>query len=74
MNLLEHYIVRIIEVEDVTESYNKFAKECIPGFDLKEPMLEVRLECDCYGRISIRKEIWKESEYKEILKQGYFLA
>ena len=29
---------------------------------------------DNYGHISTRKEIWKESEYKEILKQGYFLA
>ena len=41
---------------------------------MQEPMLAVTLECDCYGHISTRKEIWKESEYKEILKQGYFLA
>lgn len=74
MNLLEHSILRIIEVEDVTESYTEFAKECIPGFNLKEPMLAVTLECDCYGQISICKKLCKESEYKEILKQGCFLA
>ena len=74
MNLLEHYILRIISVNDITERYTEFMRGCIPGFDVKEPMLEVRLECECYGRISTRKEIWKESEYKEILKQGYFLA
>lgn len=64
MNLVEHYIRRIISATDISDRY----------YELKEPMYEVKLEYDCYGHIGECTEWWKKSYYIEVLEKGYFLA
>ena len=69
MNLLEHYIKEIHGVKDIT---NKFAEHA--GYEPGEPLLEVDLTYDCYGRIKRTTELFWKSNFERVKKQGYFLA
>ena len=46
MNLLEHYIIEIHSVTDITNKYTERT-----GKELKEPLLDVDLTYDCYGGV-----------------------
>lgn len=74
MNLVEHYIRRIISATDISDQYEKEMKKYDPNYELKEAMYEVKLEYDCYGHIDECTEWWKKSYYIEVLEKGYFLA
>ena len=74
MNLVEHYIRRIISATDISDQYEKEMKKYDPNYELKEAMYEVKLEYDCYGHIVECTEWWKKSYYIEVLEKGYFLA
>lgn len=74
MNLVEHYIRRIISATDISDRYEEEMKKYYPNYELKEPMYEVKLEYDCYGHIGECTEWWKKSYYIEVLEKGYFLA
>ena len=69
MNLLEHYIKEIHNVEDVSDKYEKAIRK-----KLKEPLYEVDVTVDCYGVVERMKKIMSKSDFEQAKKQGYFLA
>ena len=69
MNLLEHYIKEIHNVEDVSD---KFARAT--GRKPEEPLYEVDITADCYGVVERMKKIMSKSALEQAKKQGYFLA
>ena len=69
MNLLEHYIKEIHNVQDVSDKY----EEAI-GHKPKEPLYEVDITVDCYGVVERMKKIMSKSALEQAKKQGYFLA
>lgn len=68
MNLVEHYIEKVISIEDVTNKMSKIIK------DLDEPMYEIKMIVDCYGRVTTEEVIWRKSEYEKNMEIGYYLA
>ena len=69
MNLLEHYIKEIHNVEDVSDNYEKAIRH-----KPKEPLYEVDVTFDCYGVVERMKKIMSKSALEQAKKQGYFLA
>ena len=69
MNLLEHYIKEIHNVQDVSD---KFARAT--GHKPEEPLYEVDITADCYGVVERMKKIMIKSALEQAKKQGYFLA
>ena len=69
MNLLEHYIKEIHNVQDVSDNYEKAI-----GHKPKEPLYEVDITVDCYGVVERMKKIMSKSDLEQAKKQGYFLA
>ena len=69
MNLLEHYIKEIHNVQDISD---KFARET--GRKPKEPLYEVDVTVDCYGVVERTRKIMSKSALEQAKKQGYFLA
>ena len=69
MNLLEHYIKEIHNVEDVSDKFER-ATDCKP----KEPLYEVDVTIACYGVVERMRKIMSKSEFEQAKKQGYFLA
>lgn len=64
MNLVEHFIVTVHAVEDVTRK-------------MKEPserILAVDLTYNCYGRVERQVRHFRESEWNQAVERGYFLA
>lgn len=65
MNLIEHYITKIF--------YEKPFPT--PKFDEQNrKWVYVEFECNCYGRIACRRNIYPIDEWEEIKKKGYFLG
>ena len=69
MNLLEHYIKEIHNVQDVSDKYEKAIRK-----KPKEPLYEVDITVDCYGVVERMKKIMSKSALEQAKKQGYFLA
>ena len=69
MNLVEHYIRRIISATDISDRYEEGMKKYDPNYELKEPMYEVKLEYDCYGLFAA---IMQHHRVKIIPINGYF--
>ena len=69
MNLLEHYIKEIHNVQDVSDKYEKAI-----GHKPKEPLYEVDITVDCYGVVERMRRIMSKSDFEQAKKQGYFLA
>lgn len=69
MNLLEHYLVKEIAVEDVTEEY------CNELYLLAlEKYFKVTWLVDCCGIKEVVTHIWREATYKHFKEQGYYLG
>ena len=69
MNLLEHYIKEIHNVQDISDKYEKAIHH-----KPKEPLYEVDVTFDCYGVVERMKKIMSKSALEQAKKQGYFLA
>ena len=69
MNLLEHYIKEIHNVQDISDKYEKAIRH-----KPKEPLYEVDVTFDCYGVVERMKKIMSKSALEQAKKQGYFLA
>lgn len=69
MNLLEHYILEIHSVKDITSDIEKRV-----GHELEEPMLLVNLTCDCYGVKETTDVTFFESAFTEAKECGYYMA
>lgn len=69
MNLLEHYIIEIHSVKDIT---NEFTEHF--GYVPNEPLLEVDLTYDCYGVVERCKTTFWKSNFDRVKNEGYFMA
>lgn len=69
MNLLEHYIKEIHNVQDVSDKFERTT-----GHKPKEPLYEVDITVNCYGVVERKREIMSKSDFEQAKKQGYFLA
>lgn len=69
MNLVEHHIVKVHSVKDISDEFEQNV-----GFLPYEPLIEVDLTYNCYGRITrIPKQFFK-SDWEEAVENGYFMA
>lgn len=64
MNLVQHFIVEVHSVEDVTEKC-KFATE---------PMVEVDITVNCFGVIKRNKEVFGEYTWNAVKEKGWYLG
>lgn len=69
MNLLEHYIVEVHSVTDMTDDFEKHT-----GYRPDEPFLRVDLTYDCYGVIRRKEESFWKSSFEKAKEAGYYLA
>lgn len=74
MNLLEHYIEKIISVVDVTKEWEEYMKESDPNFVETDPMLEIKMIVNCYGSIQETKQWFHKTVWDKIQEQGYYMA
>lgn len=74
MNLLEHYIEKIISVVDVTKEWEKYMQEENPNFVETDPMLEIKVLINCMGVEEYRVLWYHKSEWDKIQEQGYYMA
>ena len=74
MNLIEHYINNVLSVKDITEEYTTRMKRFNEDFFIGEPIYEVEMDINCYGREEVVIEIWTKSEYEAHVQRGYYLA
>lgn len=74
MNLLEHYIEKIISVDDVTKEWEKYMQEENPNFVEIDPMLEIKVLINCMGVEKYRVLWYHKSEWDKIQEQGYYMA
>lgn len=69
---LQYKIQDILQVEDVTSKYEEGVRLLYPDYKAEEPWLQVTVKTTCYGKLDINKYIWKESEFQQYKKQGWF--
>ena len=69
MNLLEHYILEVFNVEDISNEFER-----ILGYPPKEPFLQVNMMIDCYGIKECVQKTFFKSKWEKAQKQGYYMA
>ena len=74
MNLLEHYIEKVISVVDVTKEWEDFIRKDTPNFVETDSMLEIKMLVNCYGNIKETTQCYHKSEWDKIQEQGYYVA
>ncbi len=63
MNLLEHYIIEVKNINVLQ----------MPEY-IKDDYIEVEVLCDCWGDKRIYKHVTTREYWEKELKQGYFMA
>ena len=63
MNLLEHYIIEVINITELQMQEH-----------IKEHYIEVEVFCDCYGDKRVYKHVTTRANWILEMRQGYFLA
>ena len=74
MNLLEHYIEKVISVNDVPKEWEKCMQEEDLNFVETDPMLQVAIIVNCYGQTTGTTKMFHKSEWDKIQEQGYYMA
>lgn len=74
MNLLEHYIKKVISVVDVTKKWEDYMRKDDHNFVENDPMLKVKMLVNCYGNIEETIKRLHKSEWDKIQEQGYYMA
>ena len=74
MNLLEHYIEKVISVDDVTKEWEKYMQKEDPNFVETDPMLQVEIIVNCYGQTTGTTKMFHKSEWDKIQEQGYYMT
>lgn len=69
MNLLEHYIKKIISEEDCTDDYERSI-----GRKPRFPCIKVVAEINCYGIEETVTNYWLQPDWEEAKKRGYYIA
>jgi hypothetical protein len=66
MNVLEHYILEVHNVEPYTAEWTSE----FPDRDF------ISVDCtdDCYGHIKRAKHVWDKKEWAKIQEQGYYMG
>lgn len=70
MNKLEHYIVEIYSIIDVTDNlkrYNAWRKA-------STPIYEVYMLVNCCGILSEVTEIFSNNQWEEVKRNGYYMG
>ena len=68
MNLLEHYIEKVLWVEDVTNNYHSLFST------IDEPIYKIKMVVNCYGCKTTEEVVWRKGLYEANIKRGYYLA
>ncbi len=68
MNLLEHYIKEVLEIEDITNKCPEFFKV------VNEPIYRIKMIVNCYGNKEIVENVWTKTHYESSIERGYYLA
>ena len=66
MNLLEHYIKKVIYIKPCKEEW------ALQYTDME--FFEVRFICECYGVVETKTKIWEKQEMEEYFDRGFFFA
>ena len=74
MNLLEHYIEKVISVNDVTKEWEKYMQKEDPNFVETDPMLKIKVLVNCTGVEEYNILWYHKSEWDKIQEQGYYMA
>ena len=74
MNLLEHYIEKVISVDDVTKEWEKHMQKEDPNYIELDPMLEIKVLVNCMGVEEYNILWYHKSEWDKIKEQGYYMA
>lgn len=74
MNLLEHYIEKVVSVEDVTKEWEEDIRKAEPNFIETDPMLQVRMIVNCCGNTRKSMKLFHKTEWEKIQEQGYYMA
>ena len=74
MNLLEHYIEKVISVVDVTKEWEKCMQEEDPNFVETDPYMKIKLLVDCMGIEQHKIIRCHKSQWEKIKEQGYYMA
>lgn len=69
MNLLEHNIVKVYSVDDIT----KEAEENL-GYTQREQRVRVIMRVDCYGQEEDAVKIFYKTEWEKVREQGNYMA
>ena len=69
MNLIEHYIIKVISVEDATKEWEEYMER-------KETDIVLRVEVfiDCFEHTEKAVNYFYKSEWGKIEEQGYYLS
>ena len=74
MNLLAHYIEKVISVKDVTKEWEKCMQEEDPNYIELDPMLKIKVLVNCMG-VEEYNILWHhKSGWDKIQEQGYYMA
>jgi hypothetical protein len=63
MNLLEHYIIEVKNINALQ----------MPDHT-KDKYIEVEVLCDCWGNKRVVKHITTKAAWEQAMRQGYFMA
>ena len=74
MNLIEHYIKEVLSVKDITEEYKEIIKVYYEDIVIDEPVYEVKMKINCYGREETVIVVWDKSEYEGNINRGYYMG
>ena len=66
MNLLEHYIKKVISIEPCEEEWS------LQYTDME--FFKVKLMCECHGLVEESVYIWEKQEMEEYFNRGFFFA
>lgn len=69
MNLLEHYIKEVYSEKDITKEFEEKV-----GRKPVDPMVEVKMRVDCYGRVEDTTQIFFLPKWQEAQQKGYYMA
>lgn len=65
MNILEHYILEVLSVEDYVEPW---------AIEKELDLIEVTMVVNCYGQVNTAKRVYVKSTWEFDKKRGYYLA
>lgn len=69
MNVVEHWIIKVHNVEDATKEYEEIVSR-----KSEQPVFKIDITVDCYGQKRRKTEYFLKAEWDKALEQGFYLA